>query len=331
MIDIDRRVTAHLSADGRAGYRGLMRCGNAWTCPLCGNEIAARQRDLLDRLHDAAEAVGDSGVLLTLTMRHTRGESLDSMFRRLREALRAFWKDKRNRALLTQYGYTGRVTGMEVTYGENGWHLHVHLTVYFTTWPGDDWEKYGASLWQRCVQQAGGYASKARGFLLTKRPTERDEENPGYPAKWDLASELSNPERKKSEGMSPWALLVAAQDSTTWRALWEEYEKATFRQTRLKLSPGLAAHYGIDLEENDSAADELPPEEDQGDIVLTMGDATWRSVRWARAEAALLDALEEGGLEAATALLHRIWTDYAAAARRAAGPPTEFRYPAIGA
>ncbi|NYD38564.1 hypothetical protein [Actinomycetospora corticicola] len=80
MLDQDAGVTLAVTnnADGTrtAGFSGLATCGSVWCCPQCAAKIATRRADELARVMRAVEERGGSAFLLTLTMRHARGDRL---------------------------------------------------------------------------------------------------------------------------------------------------------------------------------------------------------------------------------------------------------------
>ncbi|GAA4834244.1 hypothetical protein GCM10023201_23120 [Actinomycetospora corticicola] len=59
-----------------AAYGGLTTCGSVWACPVCAAKIAARRADDLATVMRTVDDLGGSAFLLTLTMRHVRGDRL---------------------------------------------------------------------------------------------------------------------------------------------------------------------------------------------------------------------------------------------------------------
>ena len=55
---------------------GLKTCGSVWCCPVCAAKIATRRADDLATVVRAVDDLGGSAFLLTLTMRHDRGDRL---------------------------------------------------------------------------------------------------------------------------------------------------------------------------------------------------------------------------------------------------------------
>jgi integrase len=69
-------VTSNTDGTRTAGYSGLASCGSVWACPQCAAKIATRRADELSKVMRAVDEAGGSAFLLTLTMRHERGDRL---------------------------------------------------------------------------------------------------------------------------------------------------------------------------------------------------------------------------------------------------------------
>ncbi|WP_433032450.1 hypothetical protein [Actinomycetospora sp. CA-053990] len=59
-----------------AAYGGLKHCGSVWTCPVCAAKVATRRADDLAAVMRAVHERSGSAFMLTLTMRHARGDRL---------------------------------------------------------------------------------------------------------------------------------------------------------------------------------------------------------------------------------------------------------------
>ncbi len=332
VVDADRRVEVVQGASGLARYRGLWRCGSAWSCPLCGNEIARRQRDMLRNLLKQVDMRGHVVTMVTLTLKHERDETMGAVYKRLRTAMRAFWQDTRLRKCVgDDYGYMGRITGIEALHGANGWHVHAHIHVVSTrslnippqqatrTREADtarDFQTYANALWRRCVANAGGYCSAEFGFWTSRDPhtPEERERRMTYPARWDAASELAGV-KHDGHGRSIWSILEGATaGSQLDRRLWHEHEQATSGKSRLKCSPGLLASYGLDEQELEGA-DHLPDEDTAGQVVLELTNTEWSAVRRGGAEYRLLWTLEQQGIGCTMLLLEELVSRYLAGRR----------------
>ncbi|MDD7965897.1 hypothetical protein [Actinomycetospora lemnae] len=59
-----------------AAYGGLKHCGSVWACPVCAVKVATRRADDLTAVMRAVHERCGSAFMLTLTMRHARGDRL---------------------------------------------------------------------------------------------------------------------------------------------------------------------------------------------------------------------------------------------------------------
>lgn len=143
-------VTVKRSYDGTsAGYGNLLTCGSVWACPRCAAVIASKRSEELGNAIRAAHAAGATCYLLTLTMRHHSRDALSELWSGLSAAWRktfgvtAWTGDKgyvRKDGTLRpprlgdaeRFGVAGLCRAVEVTHGDNGWHLHAHVLVVTT-------------------------------------------------------------------------------------------------------------------------------------------------------------------------------------------------------
>ena len=75
-VEVVRRTAKRESGQTyqHAYYRGLLRCGSVWECPVCALQIRAERADELKR---AVECWGHGNVaMLSLTVRHGLGDDL---------------------------------------------------------------------------------------------------------------------------------------------------------------------------------------------------------------------------------------------------------------
>ena len=64
---------------GRGHVSGVERCASPWACPVCSFKIRQRRAAEITEFVEAAELRGHSALLVTLTVPHKAGESLDDL------------------------------------------------------------------------------------------------------------------------------------------------------------------------------------------------------------------------------------------------------------
>lgn len=149
-----------------AAFGGLKTCGSVWTCPVCAAKVATRRADDLAAVMRAVDELGGSAFLLTLTMRHDRGDRL-GMSRTQRteaEKLAAAHRDARVKAA---NGWDG-VTPKDVR--EAKARHRAYLEEHGGCWDvlGYAWSAVtSGSSWQQDCDRFGGLLGWARAVEVT--------------------------------------------------------------------------------------------------------------------------------------------------------------------
>jgi len=142
------RLSAGPSGGAVAGWAGVGTCGKVWLCPVCASKILNRRTEEIQQALevwlrqgcDAGEAlwrVPRSVGFLTLTMRHDRGHSLKALWDGLLKAWRDLGKSYAWKKMRADLWIDGLIRTVEVTHGENGWHVHLHVILLLKKVPGD--------------------------------------------------------------------------------------------------------------------------------------------------------------------------------------------------
>lgn len=301
----NRRLgTVRVHADGGSGhFSGLATCGSVWACPQCSAKVrSARAGQLLEaeRVHVSG---GGTVAMVTLTVPHDLGQSLDVVLGVVVAAWRDMMGGRAWRERRRDLGIEHWFRSVEVTVGEHGWHPHLHVLVFGSATADyvgllDLW----AAQWCDLVVAAG-----------LRRPTQFDlrvGEAGAYvsklqePAELDRASmEVCRGDLKsgRRHGRAPFEVLA---DLNEWGdvgdlALWREYEAATKGRRAMTCSRGFRQRYlaGTD--------DELAAAEVGGEVVLELTGPEWTAVvRTRGAVWRLLFLARVGGPVAA-----RAWVD----------------------
>jgi hypothetical protein len=134
-------ITGHCTGDGsvRASLDGLQSCKSVWECPRCARRILGERAAILTRaLHDYRKERLPTGrlitrgvYLLTLTVRHAKGNDLEELRRALTKAYRFCIQGSSWVGMQEELG--GDIETMrrvEVTHGDvHGFHPHLHIVV----------------------------------------------------------------------------------------------------------------------------------------------------------------------------------------------------------
>jgi hypothetical protein len=221
------RVEVVLYADEAGGHRvgfgGLRTCDSPWACPVCGPALAERRGEALARTLEYFHSLGFRIVHAVLTVRHTKGEPLSAVFGALADAWRYMTK---SRAFRPHWEGLGYARAVEVTFGKNGWHPHIHAALVVP--PERDVDELEEALWEAwsgAVLEVGWVPSDKQAYFYDVIETSTDvAEVARYVAKavstWGIGAEIAGGSRKKStEGLTPLQLLGAA-----WQGYLEDPE-----------------------------------------------------------------------------------------------------------
>jgi hypothetical protein len=355
-----------------AAYGGLKTCGSVWCCPVCAAKIATRRADDLATVMRAVEELGGSAFLLTLTMRHDRGDRLGltseqrARRNRLEERLADVqvaeangWDVDEHRAEadtieldsieaqegcwdVLSYawqrvtsgsswqedserfgGLLGWARAVEVTDGDNGWHVHLHVLLCFREQVSADLARavLGPRLfgrWSRALERKGFSASKEHGWDL-RRAQLGDGDLADYFTK--MAHEVTGGHRKEGRargGRTPMQLLADAVETYEESALarWWEWEAASDGRRQLTWSTGgrdLRTLAGLALEASD---EEIAEEDQEPDGRARISPEAWAVLQAHREESALLTIAEARGLTAALLWLDQLVERFCDGGRR---------------
>jgi hypothetical protein len=162
----------------------------------------------------------------------------------------------------SRYGVLGRICALEVTVGDNGWHVHLHELLllagevnYFTL------EQDALRRWQAALAKVG-FSCNARGVDVTPGAAARAKYLARYLSKfatpqellacasgeWGIAQELALSASKigHKSGRTPLQLLIDAHGGDQVAGeLYQEYAAAFFGKKHLDSSNGTSELLGV--------------------------------------------------------------------------------------
>ena len=223
----------------RASFNGLLRCGHVWTCAPCSQRIRARQAR---RITGAVEYLAGSWCMLTLTIRHDGAMRLRDTLRALKRA----WRRMRQRRDLRDRWKSlafAPVTATEISYGDNGWHPHLHVAFKLGRDLDDETRDLFALRWREAIVAELGPRARPndRGVVWSRAfEASKDVDRALYVAKLGIVLEVSDAGLAK-QARSSWEIArrAAGGDARAF-ALWIEYCEATKGLHVLQLSPEAA-------------------------------------------------------------------------------------------
>lgn len=250
----------------KAAWGNLQRCGSIWSCPVCAKKITEERRSEMGKLIKFWNEQANSDIkLMTLTFSHSQHEPLKSLLSKLQHAIAMFFSSRKFKELSAVCKIKYKVRSLEVTFGNNGWHPHLHILL-LTNDVNDlafDFRDELAKLWMHCCV-AKGLKSPSMAHGLDIRDGSYAEE---YVAKWGLDYEMTkgNVKRGRKNSLSPFDLLqMSIEDQEIYEKLpsklWQEFAISMKGQRQLVWSRGLKKLVGIDEKSDKQVADETDDE-----------------------------------------------------------------------
>lgn len=288
----------------RARFKGLQSCGSVWHCPVCSSRISEYRSNELRFMLDMWQQSGKGVIFVTNTIRHKFDDDLrlllDSLFGVVwhRYATHSAYKKLRK-----ELGYLGRVRAVEVTYGKNGWHPHIHEIWLIEKQPSASQlkqiERKLYKVWNTTLTNAGMMSVSEKHGLTVQHGTNAADyvAKFGRMPKWDLNSEMtkSHLKRGKTSSSTPFDLLKKSLNGDKLAgSLFREYGIAFAGRRQLYFSTGLKAFFHLheiqDEEIASSSAQDI-------DTFATLTNAQWRKVLNHGDRATLLTIAENSGSE----------------------------------
>ena len=332
--DVGVRVAADpTTGHRRAGFIGLETCGNAAVCPVCSAKVAAQRVEEMRRAVGHHLATGGTAAMLTLTMRHRRGDALADLWDGLAGAWRAATGTGAFRRDREEFGVLGWARAVEATHGANGWHLHIHAVLFFHGKPtAADLGTLGHRVFDRWRDWLRGHGYRTpiatRGGLdiraaygddiptllasyLTKAGGEAAAAVDTTATADAVGMEAAGAPFKRGRlgNRSPWEILGTLRTTPTAAdlATWREWEAAAAGRRRLAWSryeDGSGMWAGVLEARGRELTDEEIAAAVEGETVGVVSAGEWRTLRANPGlPAQMLAAAETGGADALAALL----------------------------
>lgn len=328
---------AVVSRDGLASYDGLQTCGSVWACPVDSAKVRQARTLALASVVMAWLDGGGGLIFPTLTLAHVKSDSLAATLGHLYDGWRYVTGHRDYRALRADLGIDHVCKAVEITYGRNGWHPHLH-GLMFTRRPltADEHERVRRTLWtlwnRYAERQHLRVLAESRAVVAKRVEVTTDKGiaalaeylfkvQDGY----GIAAELVRADLKRGRSKTARVPFQIAEAAVTKGgrdlALWHEYEAATKGRRVLDWTKGSAAALGFAASDEDLASAAL----EGADLIADLTPAEWALVVRYRRRGYLLNQADRKGAqgvrEAVEALRRRETHDLAASVRRGDGWP----------
>lgn len=264
-------------------YGGLVTCGSVWDCLPCATKISERRRTELKEAIDIWEAQGGSVHMLTLTFPHYENQKTAPLLKKFGDARITMRNRKTWKSTSKALSIVGSINRVEVTYGNNGAHIHCHEILfskhkYLQIAPGCFYPMWASA----CVASGLDAPSEAHGVQISTPVQMAD-----YVSKigkeasnWTLELEMTKGhiKRGKKDGMTPFDLLRAFRDTgdCDHADTFVEYSKAFKGKRQLTWSRGLRDLLHLDEEKTDEEVAKAL--EDDAFLFALVGREEWSLV-----------------------------------------------------
>lgn len=255
----------------KAHYGNVQICGSIWTCPVCAKQITEKRRQELKTGLEKWKNVHHRSVyLLTLTFSHTKEQPLKMLLEGLRKAMKRFYETTKVQAIFKKLAVQYKIKGLEVTYGQNGWHPHHHvlLLVNHHDLRFKDYIKELTELWIKACVKSGLNAPSMQHGLDLRNGYYAEQ----YVSKWGIEDEVTKGHTKKGRngGYTPFDLLnMSIKDHEIYgkkpSKLWQEFAIAMKGARQLEWGRGLKKYLLIEEKTDEQLAEET----DKNSIKLT--------------------------------------------------------------
>jgi hypothetical protein len=306
------------------GLAGLVTCGSVWADPVCNAKIMARRALEVGAAVAAWQAQGGSVAFATFTMRHRKGQGLPTLWDALSYAWGATTSGMPWHKLKAQYGVAGWLRVVEVTWGRNGWHVHIHALLFldakatdhtvellhgrmFTRWSAA-LERKGLATPLAIAQDArliAGPADKALAEYFTKAT------DPGHAIGLELTQSQTKSTRQSLSTRPQWSILdeVLSGDADSLDR-WHEWEKGSKGRRQMTWAQGSREMLGLRGEKSDEevAEEEVGTADDA--LVWITADGWDGLVARPSLIPKVLAAAESGGLSGVRVFLDSHGVEY---------------------
>ena len=303
-IDASKQVSVRYNEKReKAHYDNVQRCGSVWTCPFCARKITEGRREEMKTAVDGWQKRGGYVYLVTLTNSHHKGDNLPDLLKGQARAKQKLWEKTKACKWMKAAPPSGRISRSQVTYGDNGWHPHYHLLVFFDhqidtgalqTFLGLEWI-------EACRKAKLKLPSLEHGVDVQKGKRLSD-----YVAKWGIEEEMTKGHVKKGkkDSLTPFDLLRQSEDNPQYRHLFKVFADAFKGKAQLHWTKGLKALLSVSNRTDEELAEETEKESIEIKEVATQ---IWRLILKYKIRGEYLNACKADHLDGGDRVDKLIW------------------------
>lgn len=287
-VDVYKHRKTH-----KAFYAGLMVCGSVWTCPVCAAKISEKRKKEIEQAFEIHKSNGGKIAMLTLTFSHKKFHNLKDLLDKFGQATQKFMSGRAYNDIRLFMGLIGRIRVYEVTYGENGYHPHAHIALFYENEINlKVMQDQMFDLWKKACHKVGLTTGRKNGLHLES--AEQAEQYLSKHGTWSLEQELSKSHVKKAKNgsMSPFDFLreYLKSEDIKYLNLFKDYAECFKGKRQIQWSQGLKKQFVL----VDKSDEELAKEKtEEADILGTLDYEQWREILKSDNRSYFLDLCEK--------------------------------------
>ncbi len=288
-------------------FNGVANCGGYWRCPVCALKISEHKKELLSGLIGAHQLKGFSIGFLTLTVRHSKVDTLKKSLEKISKNYRSFQNQRFFSRNKIDFGLIGQVKTLEITYSEtNGWHPHLHILFFYNNSDNKMIEKFQKEFIKRWV-------SYKDNDSLIKAQCQKmlSHDISDYMAKYDITSEMTKGQIKSSKGLTPFTALAKLacgdyadhMEKHRLYGIYSCYVEQTQGKHFVNISNSLRKEYSEFMDEFNKTDEEIVNEVTIDEVLLKISLPIWKKICKNDLQPLVLNKYKQNGLEGVYNLL----------------------------
>lgn len=297
----DSNILVAKNKDDRAFYTGLTSCSSVWRCPSCAYYISkVRQLEIYKLLNYYKEEKYEMSFV-TLTVPHKKSTNFQDLIQQINENFRKIQRVRAYKPIKSSY--LGMIKAFEITYGENGWHPHLHIIfIHNKGYTREELDIHMKSL-IRLHSKRNGATQIAQDY----KPVYTNEDISDYVTKWDVSKEISQGNLKNSSTTYFGMLRDISEKRKKFEDLrfeMEMYSQVTKHKAHLLISPKIREHYKI-VNPDTKQDSEIVQEDIIESLIFEISPGIWKQIRNTNIPPTLLSKYEVGGIRAVAQYLYQ--------------------------
>lgn len=256
-------------------FGNLQSCASLWSCPVCASKITERRRVPLQKT--ILQFQLGRIMFLTFTVAHSFGDDVALLLQQLRDASRKMKQSTGWRQFKADCECVGQYTSLETTYGNNGFHPHMHSLFFFGRYRPlslEDVKRAVYPLWKKALKSVGRSCSRDfglhvravderhRAFLINYMLSEGLLDGDDIKRQWTASHELVKSQSKKSGKHGSRTMLQLLSDyvdkgDKQAGYLWSKYALTFKGYHHIHPSRGLKKLLGLDFKTDKQLHDEF--------------------------------------------------------------------------